>query len=143
MFEKTIWKPWQFRLIQEVQRKPDDRKIIWYYDDEGNKGKTFLCEYLRSKGAKVLMNGKTADIAYIYNGEKIVLFDYTRSMETYVNYGLLEGIKNGYLVSTKYMGCTKSFEKPHVIVMANFRPDYNKLSLDRWDVRIITPERST
>ena len=92
---------------------------------------------LRTQGAKVLINGRFADLAFIYQGEKICIFDNTRSMESYVNYGILEGIKNGYLVSTKYAGCTKSFAKPHVVVMANFKPDYNKLSLDRWGVRVL------
>lgn len=139
-YNNTRWKKWQFKLIQELQKTPDKRKIIWYFDEEGNKGKTYLSKYLMSNGGILLSNGKSADISYIYNGERIAIFDYVRSMESFVNYGILESIKNGYVCSTKYQSCTKTFATPHVVVMANFKPDYNKLSLDRWDVRILTKE---
>lgn len=135
LYENVSWKNWQLKLIEEVNAKPDPRKIIWYHDEAGNTGKSFLAGYLQTKGAVVLTNGKSADLNYIYNGEPIVIFDYTRSMETFVNYGILETFKNGSLCSTKYQGCIKRFPVPHVIVMSNFQPEFNKLSLDRWDVR--------
>ena len=46
----------------------------------------------------------------------------------------LESMKNGYIVSGKYEGRIRSFKPCPVCVLANFLPDYTKLSMDRWEV---------
>ncbi len=79
-------------------------------------------------------NGKSADIKYGYNGERVVIFDYSRSQEDSINYQVLEDLKNGIFFSPKYQSAMKVFEIPHVIVFANFEPKREKLSADRWAV---------
>lgn len=70
------WRKWQLQLIEQLQSKPNDRKIIWYVDEKGNSGKTFVTKYLLTLGNTIrLENGKSADIKYALNGQKIVVFD--------------------------------------------------------------------
>lgn len=136
-YEGVTLRPWQQRLIDEVKLPADDRKIIWYYDEVGGSGKTWTSKLLFVEfGAAYFTNSKSADIAYAYNGEPIVVFDFSRSNEESINYGAIETVKNGIMFSGKYEARTKMFACPHVIVMANFAPNMAKLSMDRWDIRV-------
>lgn len=128
---------WQQKLLDEVQKPANDRKIIWYHDEAGNSGKTWLSKLLFVEhGAAYFTNSKTADITYAYQGEPIVIFDFSRSNEDMINYGAIETVKNGIMFSGKFEARTKLFKSPHVIVMANFAPNRAMLSADRWDVRV-------
>lgn len=131
---------WQKDLLNELEGKPNNRSIIWYADGIGNSGKTFFAKYLVTKGACYLQNGKLADLAHAYNGERIAIFDFTRSVEGVLNYSAIETIKNGMLFSPKYNSKTKIFTQPHVVVFANFAPDVTKMSSDRWDIRQISKD---
>lgn len=123
---------YQKRLIDLIEQKPDNRKIIWVYDPLGNKGKTVLCKHLCCNNNFLrLTNGKTNDISYVWKGQHIV-FDFSRSQEEVINYGVLEDLKNGMITSYKYESCVKHYEVPHVLVMSNFLPNVKKMSLDRW-----------
>lgn len=134
---KMTLKPWQRDITRLLRTPPDDRKIYWILDKDGNAGKTWMGSYLESRGAKCFENGKTADIAYAYNGETPVVFDLVRSIEGHMNYHALEMIKNGRMFSPKYESVSKTFPRPEVIVFANWEPDYDKLSADRWSVHEI------
>lgn len=131
---------WQQDVLDMLSKPADPRKIFWFYDSVGGKGKTHLAKYIVGEfGAYYCRGGKTADISYAYNYEKIVLFDYTRDHEEYVNYGVLEMFKDGMVVSSKYESTVKMVNPPHVIVFANFEPDRSKMSADRWDVTNLSP----
>jgi len=124
--------PWQQRILDIVESPPMDRDIWWIYDPFGNSGKTYLARYLvDSKGAFYSNGGKGSDICFTYDGEGIVIFDYVRDSKEYVNYGVIEQIKNGILTSGKYESTTKRFKKPHVFIFANFRAEDGKFSQDR------------
>lgn len=129
---------WQKDLESELMKEPDDRKIIWYYDEEGGMGKTQFSKYMASKhGAVIITSGKVADIAYIIkqNIPKIIIFNISRTSEDYFNYQALENVKDGLITSTKYDSSTLIFDSPHVVVMSNFMPNENALSKDRWEIR--------
>ncbi|AGA18265.1 hypothetical protein [uncultured marine virus] len=132
-------KPWQDSLNGTLTTTvPDQRKVLWFWEATGGTGKTTMARYLvRNHGAFYCNGGKTTDIAYAYEEEKIVVFDFTRSQEEHINYGVIESLKNGMITSNKYQSCTKVFDIPHVVVFANFEPDYEKLSQDRWEVKEI------
>lgn len=101
-------------------------------------GKTFITKYLLTEGDCLrLENGKSADIKYAVTGQKVVVFDLSRSQESHVNYEVIESVKNGVVFSTKYESQMKVYKTPHVIIMANFAPDESKMSADRWDIRYI------
>lgn len=127
---------WQAFLLENLEKKPNPRKVIWYVDETGNRGKTYIANYLLSKGnATYFTGGRTADIAHQYDGERIVLFDFCRSLDDKVNYQAIESLKNGLIQSPKYDSKLKQFEIPHVVCFSNFHPDISKLSKDRWDIR--------
>lgn len=138
-YEGVKWKDWQENILRQIiLEEPDSRKIHWYVDTVGGTGKTYLAKYLvvRDKAIR-FENGKSADIKHAYNGEKVVIFDYSRSSEHKINYQVLEDIKNGIMFSPKYGSQMKIFDIPFVYVMANFPPDKSTLSQDRWDIHNI------
>ena len=133
-YDGTVWKTWQADILALIREDPDPRTIMWYWERTGNIGKSFIAKYLATKGAFVINSAKSADIAYAYNGENIIVFDLSRSMEERINYDVMEQLKNGRIFSPKYEAKVKVYNIPHVIVLANFPPDYDKMSADRWNV---------
>ena len=135
------WRLWQLKLIEYLEKEPDQRKILWFVDEKGNSGKTFITKYLLTEGDTLRYeNGKSADVKYALDGQRIVVFDLSRSQETHVNYEVIESVKNGVVFSTKYESQMKVFKTPHVLIMANFAPDESKMSADRWDIRYLNED---
>lgn len=127
---------WEEKLIEELKQKPHPRKIIWYVDLEGGKGKSTFGRYLQTHmGALLIQNGRSKDLALMYEKERIVVFDFARTMIEVINYGLIEDLKNGCIMSTKYVSCVKIFSKPHIVVFSNFEPNHRAWTQDRWDIR--------
>jgi len=67
------------------------------------------------------MTAKLCD--FIKKPYKIFCFNVARCYAKNVNYNLLENLKDGQLVSTKYEGNKLSFPNPHVLVFSNEHPD--------------------
>lgn len=143
--DMTCWEEfqlyiWQKAAIQELL-KQNDREVMWIIDPEGNHGKTVLAKYLIDfHKAIVMSSGKTQDLAHAFSEEKIVVFDYTRDKQDYINYGFIESLKNGMLFSPKYESHTKRFDSVKVLCLSNFEPDLSKLSSDRWvifDIHVV------
>lgn len=131
------FKRWQAELFAELHSVPDVRRVIWYYDATGNSGKTWFAKLMCAKhGAVRFENGKSADVKYAWKGERVVFFDYTRTVEGHVNYEVLESIKNGVFMPSKYESAMKVYPVLHV-VMSNFEQERDKLSADTWDVRVL------
>lgn len=135
--------PWQQQVLDMVSGEPTDREILWVFDSSGNTGKTHLATYLVDHHNAFYCNGgKGVDIVYGYQAQPVVCFDYTRDTQDYVNYSVIEQVKNGILFSSKYESGMKRFKKPHVIIFANFTPDRSKLSADRWVIVQINPDKT-
>lgn len=130
--QATQLRPWQQYMLELLQQPPDDRHVMWVYDQMGGNGKTAFALYMYDNyGAGIYNTGKDADIAYAYHGEKIVIFDFMRSRD-HVSYQTLESMKNGFLFSGKYESKGKRFNPPHVLCFANWLPAHEMLSADRW-----------
>lgn len=128
-------KNWQYSLFKTFTQEPCPRTVHWLYDTVGNTGKSWFSRWLVLLMKAVRFeNGKNADIKYAYNGEKIVVFDYARTIQDRVNYEAIESIKNGIYFNSKYMSGMRVYGHPHLICFANFLPDMSKLSEDRWDI---------
>lgn len=152
-YEKITWKKWQQEIVDLVDQEPHERKIYWYWEKDGNVGKSFLCKYLCLTKICVMSSGKKHDIFHqvftMMNPEEpintkpklpeVVIVDMPRSAEKYILYGVLEELKNGMIFSGKYQGGQCIFPPPHVIVFANTPPNINSMSADRWHVVNLNP----
>jgi len=133
--------PWQKEVEKIYNTEPDDRTIHWYWEPEGNVGKTAFIKYLLTKyGALYCSGGKLADIMnLVFNSDmeqtNAVLFNIPRCHKGHISYAALENIKDGLVCNTKYETGFKVFNSPHIFVFANFPPDdTEQLSQDRWNI---------
>lgn len=135
------WRPWQQDLLMVVDGEPDDRQIIWIYDPVGCMGKTTIMRHiLTNVGDAVLLSGKTTDMAYAYEGQRICMFDIARSEKEFMDhfYVFAEKLKGGVLFSNKYESGMKTFRPPHVVIFCNFEPDRSKWTEDRLNLWTIS-----
>lgn len=137
-------KEWQQGIIDQIGTEPCDRAINWLWEDVGGTGKTTFAKHLaiKHKREMLYLTGKSGDMKYAIckfleddqNDLKFVILDYARSQEEYISYQGIEEIKNGIFFNSKYESNMVIYDKIHVIIFANFEPDYGKLSKDRWNV---------
>ena len=136
-------KPWQEKVIRFIDN-PSERKIYWVIGERGNEGKTFIQKYIHKlfgsrRVLKSELNSRKVDIAYALSQESftckdIFLFNLLRS-DCIASYGILENIKDGYLLSSKYRSKPLKIKTPNtVIVFSNSHPEKTQLSSDRWKV---------
>jgi len=128
---------WQTALYNQLKFKPDDRKITFVVDEEGNEGKTWFCKYYcyLHSDAMYLRPTKHADMAFALQQNLRVLFlDCTRQQIDHLPYSFLESVKDGLVFSPKYESRMKMFSPVHVVVMMNQEPNYGFLSPDRYDI---------
>lgn len=142
-----VKKPWQIKIDSMISSKPDDRKIYWFYDENGSAGKTTYAKHLaiEHEGHFIYLSGKSSDIksgiaSMVSRGANpdICMFDFTRTTESFISYEAIESVKNGIFYSGKYESSMVLFNTPHVIVFANFMPNRHSLSQDRWVIEDIT-----
>lgn len=148
-----VKKPWQIKIDQIIAEpaKISDRKIHWFYDTNGSTGKTTYAKHLSIKHAPnfIYVSGKSTDIkagiaSMVSRGinPDICVFDFTRTVESFVSYEAIESLKNGIFYSGKYESTMVNFNPPHIIVFSNFHPVTSSLSLDRWSIEDITENKS-
>ena len=132
---------WQRELDDALLDEPDERKILWYTDESGGAGKTWMTKYIFKKhnGVQLIRSGKLEDMAHSIDPNcSIFIFDIPRSRTEYFQYAILEQLKDGLVYSPKYDSQMKVLEHNcHVIVFANENPDLDKLSLDRWCTHLL------
>lgn len=122
--------------IDNIRLTQEDRKIYWLYEEIGCFGKSIFVKYLILKHNAMSITGSNADIGYMlkdYRGD-IVIYDIPRTKIDFVNYTMLECVKNGVFHSTKYESKMIVRTPPVLICFANEEPKYDKLSKDRWYV---------
>lgn len=148
---EIIWedelRPWQLKIYHSVCAWPtrDDRTIYWYWESEGNVGKTFLCKFMMQhmNGEVMVLSGKASDCFYALKeyyelhmgGPKVLIFDIPRSQKEYVSWKAIEKIKDGIFFSGKFKGGVVMMNTPHIICFANSLPDVSVLSADRWKIK--------
>lgn len=130
---------WQEEIVALTETEPDDRTINWYWDEEGNKGKSQLVRYLVINNGALLVSGKSADIkfqiAQMKQPPDLIIYDIPRTAQNYINYTALEEIKNGIFCSSKYESKMVMMNSPHILCFANFEPDTSTMSHDRWSIK--------
>ena len=138
-------RPWQEQLMNEISI-PTDREILWIIGQEGNEGKTWFQEYVEvfygyARVVRLDLAMRTANVLHALtkrplSSVDIFLFNLPRSVDhDSCNYFILESIKDGTAVSSKYNNEILRFKSPNVIIIfSNDMPNWGKLSADRWKV---------
>jgi len=141
------WHDWQRWLLDYLRTEPNDRTIVWVTDPTGGRGKSTLVQHLITTYPEeyTYLSGKVPDMAFAYNGTRVVFFDVPRTQLDFMNhlYNFAEQLKNGAIFSTKFESGLKTFKSPHVVFFANAPPDYSKWSHDRVlhiDLEPFTPD---
>lgn len=138
--------PWQQDLANAVMLTPQPRRISWWWEAQGNVGKSYMARYLALHcNAVVVTAMKKADMLHLLtktlSGARCVVFDLTRTTEdgsVSVVYEVLEQLSNGFICSGKYDSTSLFLQPLHLIVFSNFAPDRSTMSADRWDVHHIS-----
>lgn len=155
LFRKTIIDPlagrslypWQEQAIDLIRGDIHPRFVYWFADANGAAGKTSLCKHivLRWGNRCRYFNGCSRDILFALASHidkydcDIALFNLSRQDMNKVSYKSLEILKDGIGFSGKYESCQLVFNPMHVLVFANFFPEYEMLSADRWKVISVSP----
>lgn len=143
--ENKILYSWQNELIEHLDTIPNGRTVRWYYDEDGNKGKTAFAKSccIKSK-ANILVGGKVADMKFAiakmienHINPKTIFINITRSYENYVSYEGIEALLDGIFFSPKYESGMVMYNPCHLVIFANFEPNESAMSRDRWDIRRI------
>lgn len=137
--EGFVPRPWQTVVLDRLSQPADDRTIFWVTDTRGGHGKSRLARHLVLQHGAIQLSGRLLDMQYLYNKQKIVVFDVSRAAAEYSDhlYSMAEALKNGMFTSTKYVPQLKVFDPPQVIFFSNQSWDRTKFSLDRvveWDL---------
>lgn len=129
---------WQQNLRSILDEDPGDRQIIFIVDFQGNSGKSWFADWYAHHfpNTQVLLPGKKADMAFALKENNRVLFiDAPRSKQgEFIQYDILEEIKNRRIFSGKYESRIKTLSRCHVIVLMNETPEMTKLSPDRYHI---------
>lgn len=127
--------------LVKAQDYSNDRNIYWFCDD-GNTGKTTVCKHICMNYNAIVLSGRAADIkagvaSHIALKKEldIAIFHFVRSEEDYISYTAMENIKDGMYFSGKYESSMLLYNNPLVMVFANFEPDNERLTSDRWIVK--------
>lgn len=138
------------QLVQDAIDNKCKRYIHFFVDEKGNAGKSYLTRQLfcTRDDVQIFKPEKEANLALMLDESKSVfIFDVPRSrsnMDIPFPYQLLEGLKDGLLVSGKYESRMKFPKVPNtVIIFANTPPDTTTLSADRYKVWGYIPKLKT
>ena len=143
-FENAILKPWQEEVMTFINQS-SKREVIWIVGKKGKEGKTFLQDYIKyyhgeRRVIATDITGNKKNIAHFLGKcslvcKDIFLFNHPCSTTESVAYDLLEGIKDGRILSHKYNTDQLHFNTPNtVIVFSNHHPNRDALEKDRWRV---------
>ena len=130
----------------EIISIPSDRDVFWICGFSGNEGKSWFQSYLETfygyaRVVRLDLRNKTANILHTLSKRPlqktdIFVFNDTRASDNVnQNYVVLEHIKDGCAVSSKYNSNVINFKTPNILlIFSNNRPDTSHLSSDRWHV---------
>lgn len=150
--------PWQEYLLGELFasslstfKTPDDRKIYWIYDPQGNSGKSKFTKFLvlhNSLCCKVPFGTATQLRSSIISMgvKRLYIVDIPRTLgrDDDINsvITVLEDLKNGFVVSSMYgKNAQLLMDPPHVIVFSNMICPIEKMSSDRWILLTIDKDK--
>lgn len=115
------------------------REIQFVVDEVGNSGKSWFTRWAvtnHSDKVQVLKIGKRDDLAYAVDATKSVfLFDVPRTQMQFLQYAVLEMMKDQLIFSPKYESGMKVLTTvPLVVVFCNEDPDMTQMTADRYKI---------
>ena len=136
-------RPWQ-QTLMEMTSQPSQRKVLWIWGSNGNEGKSWFQSYLQTfygyaRVVRLDLRNKTPNIMHALSKRPlqttdIFLFNDTRAsghIQNKKNYAVLEHIKDGSAISSKYNSNVLTFKTPNLLmVFSNSRPNTRELSGD-------------
>ena len=140
---KAHLRVWQQQLLTLI-KKPLKRQVFWICGYNGNEGKSWFQDYIETRYgyarvARLDLRNKTSNILFTLSkrplqSTDIFLFNDTRATDQAdQNYAVLEQIKDGNAISSKYSSTILKFKIPNIVVVfSNTQPYKSKLSSDRW-----------
>jgi hypothetical protein len=132
---------WQRELAGRLDEPADPRTIEFFVDPVGGRGKSwFIRKYLSTNPrAQCLSIGKRDDLAHAIDDTcNVFLFSIPRTTAEYLQYPILEQLKDRLVFSPKYHSTVKVLERTqHVIVFMNGEPDMTKLTADRYIINTL------
>ena len=140
---------WQKGVLSEFVNQPTDREVVWVKGARGNEGKTWFQNYVQSllgteRVVQLNLKNSVGNIMHILRKLPLstidtFLFNDARSGQNEMRcYEVLENIKDGRAIASKYASEIVQFRTPNVvIVFSNADPDMTQLSKDRWRVYYI------
>jgi len=141
---------WQLEVHQKLLNQCN-RKILFVVDRLGNTGKSALAIWLRAAlGPKLFYcdRGSSTDVAHAFSkGDyQYAVFDFPRNTQPqFLPWSVIEGLKNGVLMSSKYDSDTVWLDQyVKILVLTNHDLDGVKhsLSADRWSIVDLDQERA-
>lgn len=137
--DSTPREGWQSQLVEQYSAPAESRGVQFVVDPAGNSGKTWMCQYMITKFpeiTQVLRIGKRDDLAHAIDCQKtIFLIDVPRGQTQYLQYNILESLKDRMVFSPKYESSLKVLTSiPHVTVFMNEEPDLNAMTIDRFKI---------
>ena len=137
--------PWQQHALECI-RKPSYRQVIWIKGARGNEGKSWFQNYVQSlfgHDRVVQLNLKNTIGSIMQILRKLPLStldiflvnDARSGQEDQRCYEMLESIKDGHGIASRYSSEILRFRTPNVVVVfSNAEPDVMQLSSDRWKI---------
>lgn len=129
---------WQQRLYDDLVGEPDDRKIKFVCDPEGGIGKSWFVRWFLDQHpseTQVFRPARVQDIAHaIRTRTKYFFFDVPRNGMEYLQFQVLEQLKDRLVFSPKYQSSMKELQNvPHVVVFCNEHPTESEMTGDRYE----------
>ena len=132
--------------MDKIANENSNRNVFWIHGHDGNEGKSWMQSYIEvfyghARVIRLEIRNSTSNILYTLSkhplqSTDIFLFNDTCSNEMKpTNYEILELIKDGGGVSTKYNCEVLNFKTPNIVVVfSNYLPSTEKRSRDRWRI---------
>lgn len=145
----TVLRPWQQTLKDIILNdKPNNRKIMWVYDEKGGVGKSSFTKYMGVwyNIPDYDVSDKKDILAQVAEEmmRKAYIFDLSRTKSKKLSmdevYSAIEQVKNGVVKNTKYKVKREYMNIPHVIVFSNYPYNKEKMSQDRWSLYKISAD---
>lgn len=139
---------WAQKGAIEAVYKTNDREIVFWYDETGNRGKSWLTGHLFETGEayylppyltsvqsmiQTLASLVLADREAGNPPRPLVVIDIPRSWKWSTElYVAIEAIKDGLIMDPRYSARPINIRGCKVLVLTNTMPKLDKLSTDRW-----------